>query len=357
MLLAFALAPLLVTLDSWEGWKTIAAQQNWQWMAYEKDACSDGAVKELETLIRSRKEVDPDRVYLAGRGDVSPCVFYVVSRAPDLWGAALAIEGNPRRAIETNRLFSANLSMTPVLWAAHPDPHRRKIPGVMERAEITTEEAVAFLASRRRLAYPLRVDYETGNPNFLRCFWIEIAKPDPARRNDALPVSRVQPGSGAYLALGGFGYDPAKPGPGVEVAWLPPKYSGPLKIGDRILAVAGREIASGWDYAQYMDEVREEKSVAVMIQRGNQKIRLETRIMLPQREEGLTIRFQAEVQPESKEILLITRGIAALRLTLPAAWAPATVNWNGPTAVILGAPGCHLLSADPAGKVTTGPCP
>lgn len=357
MLLAFALAPLLVTLDSWEGWKTVAAEQRWQWMAYDKDACADSSVKELEALIRSRKDVDPDRVYLAGRGEPAPCVFYVVSRAPDLWAAALAIEGNPRRAIETNRLFSANLSMTPVLWVAHPDPHRQKIPGVMERAEVTAGEAVAFLASRKRLPYPVRVDFETGNPNFLRCFWIEIAKPDPARRNDALPVSRVQPGSGAYLALGGFGYDPAKPGPGVEVVWLPPKYSGPLKIGDRILAVAGREIASGWDYAQYMDEVREEKPVAVMVQRGNQKIRLETRIMLPQREEGLTIRFQAEVQPESKEILLITRGIAALRLTLPAAWAPATVNWNGPTATVLAAPGCHLLTADVAGKVTTGPCP
>ena len=123
MLLALALAPLLVTLDSWEGWKSMAAERGWQWVAYEQSACNDGALLAIKTLIGQRTDVDPTRIYLAGRGEMAACVFYNASRAPDLWAAALAIGGDSRKAIETNRLFAANLSMTPLLWVANPDPH------------------------------------------------------------------------------------------------------------------------------------------------------------------------------------------------------------------------------------------
>jgi len=70
----------------------------------------------------------------------------------------------------------------------------------------------------------------------------------------------------------------------------------------------------------------------------------------------LTVRFQAEVQPETKEMLIITRGISALKLTLPEAWAPASVNWNGSTPVRLEKPGCHQLTADRSANVTAGAC-
>lgn len=355
MLLAMALAPLLVTLDSWDGWKTIAASQGWQWAVVDKGPCTDAGVKELEALVSSRQDIDPDRVYLAGRGEEAPCVFYAVSRVPHLWGAAVAVEGNPRRAIETNRLFSANLQMTQVLWMVSPDPERRKIPGVTETADISAENLVRFLSKARRAPFPLKVDYETGSLNFLRCFWVEIAKPDPLRRNDALPVTRVAPGSGAYLSFGGFGYDPKKEGPGAEVVWLPPNYSGPLKLGDRIVAIAGRPIDSGRDYARYMEEAREERAVVVTVQRGKERLRLDARILLPKREENLTVRVQAEFLPDSKEILLVSRGIAAVKLTVPKDWVPVSINWNGNLGPKLEAPGCHLIT-DSGNNITAAGC-
>jgi predicted peptidase len=96
MFIAMALAPLLVTLDSWDGWKAIAASQGWQWAAVDKGLCEDAGVKELEALVHARQDIDSERVYLAGRGDAAPCVFYAVSRMPHLWAAAVAVEGNPR---------------------------------------------------------------------------------------------------------------------------------------------------------------------------------------------------------------------------------------------------------------------
>ena len=325
MLLALALVPLLVTLDSWEGWKNMAAERGWQWVVYEQNACNDGALLAIKTLIGQRTNVDPTRIYLAGRGETAACVFYNASRAPDLWAAALAIGGDSREAIETNRLFAANLSMTPLLWVANPDPARKTLPGVTMREQATGAEAAEFLGSRQRDPWPPKIDFETGNPKFLRCAWLEITKVDVTRRNDALTVSRIPPCSGARL-------DP-----------------GPIKPGDRILAIAGK------DPTQFLDEARQERPVAVTVQRGKEKLRLETRVVIPVREEALTVRVQAEVQPETKEIVVITRGIVQLKLNLPPQWAPAVVNWNGPSAANLPTPGCHLLTAG-ASAVSVEPC-
>jgi hypothetical protein len=325
MLLAMALAPLLVTLDSWEGWKSAAAERGWQWLSYEKEACNDAAAKGLESLVSQRANIDRSRVYLIGRGDSAACVFYNASRLPDLWAAAVAVGGDVQRAIETNKIFEANLQAVPILWVTQPDPARRRPAGTVEREQATVQNAIDFLAGRHRVQWPEKIDCETGNPNFLRCFWLEIARVDLARRNDALPSSRLNPGSGAKL--------------------LP----GPIKPDDRILSINGR------DPARFLADAREEKNVAVMVQRGKERLRLETKTVIPPREEGATVRVQAEVQPEAKEILIITRGIAQLRLTLPPQWAPGTVNWNGVASVKLEAPGCHLL-AEAGGSVTAAPC-
>src|SRR2546426_12676044 len=83
-----------------------------------------------------------------------------------------------------------------------------------------------------------------------RCYWIEMTKFDPKQRNDVLKSTRVAPGSGASLALGPFGYDPLAEGAGVLVGWLPANYHGPLKLNDRIVSVAGKELRDGRDYAQ-----------------------------------------------------------------------------------------------------------
>jgi hypothetical protein len=137
--------------------------------------------------------------------------------------------------------------------------------------------------------------------------------------------------------------------------WLPPNYSGPLKLGDRIVAIAGRPIDSGRDYARYMEEAREERAVVVTVQRGKERLRLDARLMLPKREENLTVRVQAEFLPESKEILLVSRGIAAVKLTIPREWAPVSINWNGNPGPKLDAPGCHLIT-DFSSNITAAAC-
>jgi membrane-associated protease RseP (regulator of RpoE activity) len=148
-------------------------------------------------------------------------------------------------------------------------------PEWREAAGLKPGEELDWLAGHRRPAYPPRIDCETGNPAFARCWRLEIVKPDLARRNDVLGYSRVTPGSGASPA--------ALPQP-----------------GDRIVSIGGVKIADGPDYARLMEEARVEKPMAVVVQRGRQRVR-------------------AEWTPESRE----------MRIDLPEAWVPAAINWNG----------------------------
>jgi len=142
-----------------------------------------------------------------------------------------------------------------------------------------------WLAKHQRALFPSTVDCETGSPAFARCYWIEMTKFDPKKRNDVLKSTRAMPGSGASLALGPFGYDPQAAGPGALVGWLPDDYKGPLKLNDRIVSVAGKELRDGREYARQMDELTDDKPVSVLIQRGKERLRLETKILLPKREE------------------------------------------------------------------------
>ncbi len=324
--LALALAPLLVTLDNWDGWKGVAEARGWKWVAYDKDACNDIAAKSIEALIGQRTDVDRNRIYLAGRGNSAACVFYLASRLPDVWAAAVAIEGDPELAIETNRIFGANLQMLPFLRVGNPDPSRPRLPGVTQREQATPEQAVEFLAAHAREPWPLKIDCETGNPNFVRCFWVLVTKADVSRRNDALPISRIAPGSGARLAPGS------------------------IKDGDKVLSINGK------DPTQFLESTRDEKAVVVMVQRGKDRVRLDARVVVPMREEGLTIRVQGEVLPDTKEILLITRGVAQIKMVVPPHWAPATLNWNGPSAVKLETAGCYIVT-DAAGAISSAACP
>jgi hypothetical protein len=58
-------------------------------------------------------------------------------------------------------------------------------------------------------------------------------------------------------------------------------------------------------------------------------MRSETKIVIPPREETVTARVQAEFSPETRELLIISRGVAELRVEVPPAFAPAKINWNG----------------------------
>src|SRR5438045_6509664 len=139
------------------------------------------------------------------------------------------------------------------------------------RAQASVDKVLDWLAKHRRAQFPLTVDCETGNPAFARCYWIEMTKFDPKKRNDVLKSTRVMPGSGASLAIGPFGFDPLAEGPGALVGWLPPHYQGPLKLNDRIASVTGKEVRDGREYTQLMDTIEDEKPVAILVQRGKER--------------------------------------------------------------------------------------
>ncbi|MGC8794554.1 MAG: hypothetical protein ACP5U2_14305 [Bryobacteraceae bacterium] len=369
-------APLVVVLpgsqdavrETFERWRAVTATLGWGVLVPGIAAApADAAVLALEALLDAFvQQVKPDRqrVYLAGEGAGGSAVFYVVSRRPDLWAAAAALGGNPRPAIETNRLFAANTSLVTVLWVPRPGdalagPMRARLReagyNLLEppRTEMSVAELLQWLGRHRQEEFPYKIDCETGHPAFARCYWAEISRLDFSQRNDALAVSRVPPGSGAYVALGGFGFDPSAPGPGVLVGWLPENYKGPLRMGDRIVAVGGHEIADGRAYVEFMERQADERATAVTLLRDGRLMRVETRIVLPRREEVLTARVRAEYLPETRELLVVSRGVAALRLRLPVSWIPARINWNGTEAGTVERAGCWELEQGSPPR----PCP
>ena len=94
---------------------------------------------------------------------------------------------------------------------------------------------------------------------------------------------------------------------------------------------------------EQMDQTTEEKPVAVMVQRGKDHIRLETRIVLPKRQPGITARVQGQHLADLKQVQIVSRAVTAMRLILPEAWLPAVINWNGSEMVRADAPGCWML--------------
>ena len=82
------------------------------------------------------------------------------------------------------------------------------------------------------------------------------------------------------------------------------------------------------------------------VQRGKERVRLEGRIVLPKRDPGGTVRVQAQYIPEDKEIQIVSRGIIELRVTVPEAWVPGGLYWNGLALQELKTPGCLDLSIE-----------
>jgi dienelactone hydrolase len=297
--------------------------------------------------------VDPARVYLAGRGGASAAVFYAAARLPDVWAAAFALGGSPQPAIDSGRIFAANFTNTPILWAGvseddHALAEKLKAAGVniewRSNSELTIAGALEWLTGHVRQEFPIEVDCETNSVAFARCYWAQMTKFDAAERNDVLPSSLVRPNSGAYLDLGGFGYKTEDPGPGLPVSSLPPKYDGPLKLGDRILELDGKAIENARQYEQTLREATQERAAVILIERGKERKRIETRIALPARPPMVTARVQARYVPEENEIRIVTRMVTDLRVTIPPHWVPATLYWNGLPLEETRAPGCLALT-------------
>ncbi|MSV30602.1 MAG: hypothetical protein EXQ52_17935 [Bryobacterales bacterium] len=353
MLALLLAAPLLITLGGDNlPWKELCAGRGWQHAAYPAGSpppWTDAGAKVIIGLAASTT-ADPNRVYLVGSFDAAAGVFYSVSRMPDLFAAAVAIEGGPRAAIETNRLFGANSHAVPLLWLSRQtDPRltaadfRFELRGLSQAG---AGAALDWLAANTRDPFPAEVDCETGNPAFARCFWAEMMKFNTALRNDVLTSTRVLPGSGATLAIGPFGFNPSVAGPGVLVELLPEGYRGPLKVGDRLASIAGKPLRGPAEYLVLLDQTFEAKPVAVVVERGGSRIRLETRILLPAREETVTARVQARYLTELKEVEILSRSVSELRITVPDHWIGAKVTWNGSEPGIVDAAGCWLLTQE-----------
>jgi len=340
-------------------WQAACEERGWQFLQPSADSAGkspDQRVKALSAEVEEaekRLPVDPNRVYLAAQGGSVSTLFYVAARMPDLWAAAVAAGGSPRAAIDSNRLFAANNTNLPVLWLfANQDeePLGKKLQSAgfnlewREPAAAKPEEIFEWLAAHRRDPFPTTADCETGSPLFTHCYWIEVTSFDPAERNDVLDSTRVQPlGSGARLALGPFGYNPAEPGPGVLVASLPEKYAGPLKLNDRIVELGGKKLGDAAEYAQILYRTFDEKPVVVMVQRGKDRIRLETKIELAPGAEPVTARVRAQYLPDLQEVEVVSRAITQMKLNLPESWLPAKINWNGTEVANATAAGCWLL--------------
>lgn len=343
-------------VKAWQGWTEAAG---WRFLAPWANLAEksiDLRIKALEAKIAGavrQAPVDKERIYLVAQGDAVEALFYTASRVPDLWAAAVALGGAARPAMDSNRLYAANTTLVPVLWlfgdkAQEALARRLKTAGYNLEWKVeptaNSQRIFEWLAAHRRDEFPPSIDCETGTPAFPRCYWIEVTRFDPTQRNDVLDSTRVRPvGSGALLDVGGFSWNPADAGPGTLISGLPENYKGPLKLNDRIVALGGKPLANAAALVELLDQTTEDKPVVMTVERARERVRIETRIVVPPRGETVTARVQARYIPELKEIQVLSRTVAAMRLSLPEAWAPAGLNWNGAALPKADAPGCWLL--------------
>jgi predicted esterase len=349
-------------------WRRWTQELGWQLIvpAVPSGANADVRVEAVSAAVQAAikdASADPAHIYLAGRAEAAAAVFYAISRVPDLWAAGLALGGSPKPALDTGRIFSANFTDTPVLWISDgPSDGPGDGAGDAELAaqlksaglnlewrsakNISIAQVFAALLEHVHTEFPDTADCETNAPKFAHCYWMEPTKFDVAQRNEVLPPSRIALGSGASLDLGEFGYKIDDPGPGVLITVLPKNYGGPLKIGDRLIELDGQPIADARDYAARMNKMYAEKRMAGLILRGKEKLRFETRVILPSPDAFASARVQGKHDPEDKNIRIISRSVTELRVTIPQEWIPADLYWNGVSLEDLSKAGCYLLTID-----------
>ena len=310
-----AQAPVAVILDANPDRWPVPAE--WIKLVPKVDALTDAGIKTVESMVADAAKssrIDWNRVYVLGEAQF---VTFAISRIPDLWSAAASVGGDAKLAIATNKIFTANSQLVPLLEAK------------------SEKEAIDFVARQERPQLPPKVDCETGNQAFTRCYFVQIAKFDTRMRNDAVGTTRVNPGPQVYLAIGQFTYSSD-----LEVT----SPAGQLRVGDRIIAVNGKDVNDHNGYEQILAKLNEERSVTLTVQRGKQRQRIETSAKVAKREEPLSGRIQAEYSVESKELLVVSRAVAEFVVQIPRAWSGATINWNGVEVSKNTAAGCWVVA-------------
>jgi predicted esterase len=354
--------PAIALVDAADApqWRKWTQELGWQSIVptVPNGANADVRVEAVAAAVQAAIKdgsADPAHIYLAGRAEAAAAVFYAISRVPDLWAAGLALGGSPKPALDTGRIFAANFTDTPVLWISDGSGDAElatqlKSAGLnlewRSAKNVSIAQVFAALLQHVHTEFPNKAECETNAPKFANCYWMEPTKFDVAERNEVLPSSRIALGSGASLDLGEFGYKLDDPGPGVLVTVLPKDYSGPLKIGDRLIELDGQPIADARDYAGRMNKMYAEKQMAGLVQRGKEKLRFETRVILPSPDAFATARVQGEHDPEDKTIRIISRSVTELRVIIPPEWVPGDLYWNGVSVEDLSKSGCYLLTVD-----------
>ena len=341
-------------------WQAVAEEAGWLTIVpggADTDT-GDTRVQALSTAVRGaivNAGADPAHIYLAGRGDAAASVFYAISRLPDLFAAGIAIGGSPQTALSTGHVYGVNFGNSPVLWVTENESdettaQKLKAAGMwMEwrpAGGLKNSDVFAWLAGHTREAFPLDVDCETDSPSFASCFWLAPGKFDVNERNDVLPHTLIAAAAPAALDLGAFGYKPDDAGPGVLVAHLPAKYSGPLKLGDRIIELDGRPVANAREFQEMMAKVNEERRAVAMVLRGKVRTRVETRILVPHHDFLPTARVQGKYDPSQNQIQIISRSVTEMRVTIPDAWTGASLWWNGLALEKMEKAGCTRLTMD-----------
>jgi hypothetical protein len=356
-----AKTPAIALLDSADAaqWQSWTKDAGWQLITpaagLAANAAIDVRVQALDAAVQEgirTSGVDAARVYLVGRGAAAAYVFYAASRLPDVWAAAFALGGSPQQAIDSGRIYMANFTNTPILWAGAEGDQalaaKWKAAGLnlewRSASGLTIAGMLRWLSAHEREEFPAEIDCETNSMAFGRCYWARMAKFDAAERNDVLPTTVIRPGSGATLDLGDFSYKADDPGPGVLVSALGSHYDGPLKTSDRILELDGKTIENARQYEQTMRDASEQKNVVVLVQRGAERKRIETRILFQARPPVVTARVQAKYLPAENEIHIVTRTVTELRLTVPPQWVPVTLFWDGLPLQEVQTPGCLALT-------------
>src|SRR5689334_12369433 len=183
----WAQTPAIALIDGsdaaqWEAW---AKDTGWRVITAPPANNPDARIQALAAVVRDAirtNGVDSARVYLAGRGAASAALFYAIARVPDLWAAAIAIEGSLQPAIDTNRIFTANFTLVPVLWTSSVDSDEALAAKLKEAglnlewrpAKNTSPAAILeWLKPHRRDPFPAEIDCETNSPTFASCYWIQ----------------------------------------------------------------------------------------------------------------------------------------------------------------------------------------